>query len=125
MRLAGAFSATLAAVAVEFQVAFAAPLEGREPEAMERLKEAQPLLARAAERAQDNAYVLGTDAYLTFLLGDVPRAAELLTQAVQVGGEDLRRAELASAQNNLLPVDEQFIRMIEGAAGTGGLAATP
>lgn len=100
-------------------------LEGREPEAMERLKGAQSLLARAAERAPDNAYVLGTEAYLTFLLGDVPRAAELLTRAVQFGGEDLRRAELASAQHNLLPVDERFIRMIEGAAGAGGLAATP
>jgi tetratricopeptide (TPR) repeat protein len=99
-------------------------LEGREPEAMERLKGARSLLARAAERAPDNAYVLGTDAYLTFLLGDVPRAAELLTQAVQFGGEDLRRAELASAQHNLLPVDERFIRMIEDVAGAGGLAVT-
>jgi tetratricopeptide (TPR) repeat protein len=97
-------------------------LEGREPEAMERLKEAQPLLARAAERAPDNAYVLGTEAYLTFLLGDVPRAAELLAQAVQFGGEDLRRAELTSAQHNLLPVDERFIRMIEDVAGADGLA---
>jgi hypothetical protein len=71
----------------------------------------------------DNPYVLGTQAYLTFLLGDVPHAAELLTRAVQFGGEDLRRAELASAQHNLLPVDERFIRMIEDAAGAGGLAA--
>jgi hypothetical protein len=92
---------------------------------VERLKGAQSLLARAAERVPDNPYVLGTEAYLTFLLGDIPHAAELLTRAVQSGGEDLRRAELASARHNLLPVDEQFIRMIEGVAGAGGLAATP
>ena len=98
-------------------------LEGREPQAMERLKGAHSLLARAAELAPDNPYVLGTQAYLTFLLGDVPRAAELLTQAIQLGGEDLRRAELTSAQHNLLPVDDLFIRMIEDAAGSGGLAA--
>ena len=91
-------------------------LKGDEGAAMEGFRGAQSLLARAAERGPDNPYVLGTEAYLTYLLGDVPRAAELLAQAVQLGGEDLRRAELESTLRDRMPGDEQFIQMIEKAA---------
>ncbi len=98
-------------------------MKGDERQAMERLSGAQSFLSRASERAPDHPYVLGTEAYLTFLRGDVDRAQELLKRAVQLGGEDLRRAELASVQRNQLAGDEPFIQWIENAAG--GLAATP
>ena len=96
-------------------------LKGDEGKAMERLNGAQSFLSRASERMPDHPYVLGTEAYLTFLRGDVDRAQELLKRAVQLGGEDLRHAELASVQRDQLAGDELFIQWIENAAG--GLAA--
>jgi hypothetical protein len=97
-------------------------LKGDEGKAMEQLNGAQSFLSRASERMPDQPYVLGTEAYLTFLRGNVDRAQELLKRAVQLGGEDLRRAELASVQRDQLAGDELFIQWIENAAS--GLAAS-
>jgi tetratricopeptide (TPR) repeat protein len=86
---------------------------GDEAAARAHLQAAQPHLTSAAARVGENAYVMGSQAYLTFLLGDVARAKELLQRAIELGGEELRKAELDSVQDHPLPVDEAFLRMLE------------
>jgi hypothetical protein len=88
-------------------------LAGDEDGGKARLREAQSHLAKASERNQNHPYVLGSQAYLDFLLGDKVRARELLARAVALGGEELRSDELDAAKDSQLLVDDEFIQILQ------------
>jgi len=69
--------------------------------------------ARPGKRNGDHPYVLGTQAYLDFLLGNRESALELLARAVEIGGEELPAAELETARESKLPVDDEFIEILQ------------
>ena len=87
--------------------------EGDEAGGKARLSQAQTYLTRAAERNESHPYVLGSQAYLDFLLGNTLRATETLARAIELGGEELRADELESARYEKLPIDEEFIQILQ------------
>jgi tetratricopeptide (TPR) repeat protein len=83
-------------------------LENKKHEAHEKLLVAQTNIDSSLERASDSWMAMGNAGYIAFLLGDNTKALALLTQAMKLGGEELRTAELKDANINTLPQDEEF-----------------
>ena len=78
-----------------------------------RLFEVEALLKKASDRCEDQPYVLGSRAYLEFLLGDRVNVREHLVRAVEKGGEDLRNDLLEAAVNDQLPIDQEFVQILQ------------
>lgn len=88
-------------------------LAGDDQGAKAHLERAGEYLFGAAERNPENPYVLGTQAYLQFLLGDKTSARGLLARAVELGGEELRAAELEAVRCCELPADKEFVQILD------------
>jgi tetratricopeptide (TPR) repeat protein len=87
-------------------------LEHKDEEAHTKLAEAQGLITSALERSPDNPFALGNEGYIAFLSGDKEKARALLTQAIELGGEEVRRGELSDADIHTLPQDEEFRELV-------------
>jgi tetratricopeptide (TPR) repeat protein len=63
---------------------------------------------------QPECYItLGNQGYILFLLGQPQEAEAFLAKALMLGGETLRKLELADAEIHRLPQDDDFIALIE------------
>ena len=78
-----------------------------------RLQEALSYYAKALERAPDDPYILGSQAYAEFLGGNHEGARDLLTRAVQAGGEDFRSAARDAVSEDSLPQDSDFKALLD------------
>lgn len=86
--------------------------EGNEVEARTLLSQAQELLAESLVREPDQPITMGNQSYAAFLLGNVEDARTLLTKAINLGGEELRKTELEDSTIHPLPRDEEFRALI-------------
>jgi tetratricopeptide (TPR) repeat protein/NAD-dependent SIR2 family protein deacetylase len=87
-------------------------LNGDKEAAQDGWRRALASLETALERNPSEPIILGNQAYLEFLLGNKNRALELLTKAIELGGEPIRTAELKDAEINRLPQDDEFCEMV-------------
>lgn len=85
---------------------------GDEPAARALLEDADAKIAAALERQPDNPIILGNAGYIAFLRGDEEKAHALLCRAIQLGGEELRNAELKDADMHPLPQDDAFRALV-------------
>jgi tetratricopeptide (TPR) repeat protein len=69
-------------------------------------------LTSALERSPDEPIILGNQGYIHFLLGDIDKARELLTRAIEIGGETIRTGELNDAAIHRLPQDDKFCALV-------------
>ena len=77
------------------------------------LRRAAENIDAAIERNPEDPVMIGNQAYIAFLLGRHDEARKLLTQAIQLGGERIRTAELQDADINRLPEDDEFCEMVQ------------
>ncbi|MBI3693689.1 MAG: SIR2 family protein [Acidobacteria bacterium] len=90
---------------------------GDEQSARARLSYAGMRIAASLERWPENPSALGNLAYTEFLLEDREKARVTMTRAIELGGEELRRAELEHSQIHRLPQDEDFRTMVNSIPG--------
>ncbi len=69
-------------------------------------------IENALARKPDWPMALGNRGYILFLQGKTEQAREILAQAIQLGGDELRQGELADAAIHPLPQDEAFKALI-------------
>lgn len=86
-------------------------LRNEKQKAEEELRQAQNYITASIGRIYDPVS-LGNHAYVAFLLGNKDEAREILTRAIQLGGESIRSAELKDAEINRLPQDDEFCEMV-------------
>jgi tetratricopeptide (TPR) repeat protein len=98
-------------------VAKAFRLQGNEEASLEKLHQAEQFILKALEIDGDRAMRLGNHAYILFLLGRKDEAKELLTQAIDLGGEKIRQDELKDAYVNELPEDAEFRQLVNSIPG--------
>jgi len=79
-----------------------------------RLKEAENKIDESLKYRPGEPITLGNKGYLRFLQGRTDEASQVLTEAIRLGGEDLRNAELADADINPIPLDESFKTLVRG-----------
>jgi tetratricopeptide (TPR) repeat protein len=84
-----------------------------EQAAVSHLRDAGRCYATALERAPDHPYLLGSQAYAEFLLGNREQARRLLARAIPAGGEELRSAVLEFAFQQPLPEDDDFKALLD------------
>ncbi len=60
----------------------------------------------------DNAFMLGNKGYTLYLLGRTEEAEPVLRRALELGGQNVRDAELEDADIHPLPQDEAFKELI-------------
>jgi tetratricopeptide (TPR) repeat protein len=84
----------------------------KDPSSANLLKQARDTVARALEINPKNAFAIGNQGYISFLLDDKVRAHELLSQAIQIGGEEIRQIELKDATIHPLPQDAKFCELV-------------
>lgn len=84
----------------------------KDPSSANLLKQARDTVARALEINPENAFAIGNQGYISFLLDDKVRAHELLSQAIQIGGEEIRQIELKDATIHPLPQDAEFCDLV-------------
>ena len=77
------------------------------------LTQALEKIDASLQRLPDEPITLGNRGYLLFLLGRGDEAKQVLASAIKLGGEDLRKAELADAEIHPLPQDEEFKALIK------------
>jgi tetratricopeptide (TPR) repeat protein len=87
-------------------------LAGDHETAIKVLQEARAQITAARERDPRNPICLGNAGYIAFLLGRREEARALLAEAIQRGGEELRKDELADADIHTLPEDEEFRALV-------------
>ncbi len=92
---------------------------GDEQAARSGLLEAQQKLIAATMRDPDSPMVLGNVAYVDFLLGNKEQARALMSRAIGLGGEEIRRGELADADIHPLPQDEEFKELVRSIPAAG------
>lgn len=85
---------------------------GNEASGKELLLRANEKLHQGLLRAPENAYILGNLGYISFLSGRQDEARELLTRAISLGGEKVRKGELDDADIHALPQDEAFKELV-------------
>lgn len=98
---------------------------GEEGQARALLGNAEKDIRDALGRMPDSAIALGNHGYITFLLGRKDEARKILAQAIALGGESVREAELQDAEIHSLPQDEEFkdlVRSISAASGASAAA---
>jgi tetratricopeptide (TPR) repeat protein len=88
-------------------------LAGDETAARSLLEQAQRNIDAALARQPTEPIYLGNRAYILFLLDRREEARQILIQAIALGGEELREAELADADIHRLPQDDAFVALIE------------
>ncbi len=88
-------------------------IEHGEQAAAARLQDARHCYSSALERAPEQPYLQGSQAYLAFLQGDLTEARKLLARAIESGGEDLRSALRDFAAQQPLPLDDDFKALLE------------
>lgn len=86
--------------------------EGQE-RAIEGLRQAAEGAERALQYLPSNPMVLGNKGYALFLAGETEAGGAALREAIKLGGEDMRRAELADAEINPVPLDEKFKELVQ------------
>ena len=80
--------------------------------AREALEQALDNIDHALEITPDKPIALGNHGYILFLLGRREEAHEVLSRAIELGGDSLRQAELEDAAIHPLPEDVDFIALI-------------
>jgi tetratricopeptide (TPR) repeat protein len=80
--------------------------------AKDLLFEAQENIVSAQERMPGNASNLGNLSYIEFLFGNESTARQLLTQAIQFGGEAIRQDALKDSEIYPIPQDEAFRQLV-------------
>ncbi len=85
---------------------------GDETSAKSLLAQALADIEGALERKPDWPMALGNQGYILFLQGKTDQAREILAKAIQLGGDEVRQAELADADIHPLPQDEAFKQLI-------------
>ncbi|HLG16872.1 MAG TPA: tetratricopeptide repeat protein [Blastocatellia bacterium] len=85
---------------------------GDQRSALSNLAKAREKLEAARECKPNGASILGTLGYVAFLSGDEEEARKLLTDAIRLGGEEIRQGELADADIHPLPQDEAFKELV-------------
>lgn len=80
--------------------------------AKEMLEQALDDIARALEITPDEPIVLGNHGYILFLLGRRDEARAVLSRAIELGGEALRKNELDDAKIHPTPQDDDFVALI-------------
>jgi tetratricopeptide (TPR) repeat protein len=88
-----------------------------ESSAKKYLMEAHDKIDAAYERMPDNAFILGNKAYIRFLMGDKNEARALLSKAISIGGEEVRKAEIEDSKIHPLPQDEEFRELVNSIPG--------
>jgi tetratricopeptide (TPR) repeat protein len=92
---------------------------GRPQAARRSLEEARcqirDLLARRPE-GRLKALALGNKAYIHFLLGDPQASRLVLREALELGGSDLRRAEILDSKTESITSDREFRKLVEDVA---------
>jgi hypothetical protein len=92
--------------------------EGRE-RASEELRQAAERAERALLYLPSNPFVLGNKGYALFLAGETEAGTAALREAIKLGGEEIRRAELADAEIHPLPLDEAFKELVRSIPAAG------
>lgn len=82
------------------------------PSGFSYLKEAQKTIERSLEINPENPFAIGNQGYISFLLNERETAREQLSRAIQIGGEEIRQAELEDSHINELPQDGEFRELV-------------
>ena len=88
-------------------------VSGKESEVQQLLVTAQEKITASLARRPNNAITLGNHGYIKFLLGEKEQARELLTKAIALGGEEVRKTELEDSNLHPLPQDEEFRGLVQ------------
>lgn len=92
--------------------------EGQE-RAIDGLRQSVEQAERALQYLPLNPIVLGNKGYALFLAGETETGAAILREAIKLGGEELRKTELADAEINPVPLDEQFKELVRSIPAAG------
>ena len=87
-------------------------------EANVTLKEAEKKIERALDLKPKDPVMLGNKGYILFLQGRQDEAAIALRSAIELGGDEVRQGELADAEINAIPVDEDFKALVRSVVAT-------
>lgn len=87
--------------------------DGSEAAAIGLLAQALAKVEAALQHNPGEPVILGNQGYILFLLGRHTEAFPILTHAVALGGEELRKSELKDADIHPLPQDESFRALIK------------
>src|SRR5581483_4131682 len=82
-------------------------------EANETLRKAQEAIQEAKQLEPRSWMILGNEAYITFLLGKKEEARLLLTETLNVGGEEARAGELRDTTRFPIGLDAEFAGWLE------------
>lgn len=85
------------------------------------LEKAREQLALSLQKEPENPTTLGNLAYAAFLLGNTTEALEVMTKAIEKGGEEQRKIEAEDAARHAIPEDSEFLKMLNSIP----LAETP
>ncbi len=81
-------------------------------EVLTLLEKAHEKVQASLERRPDQPFALGNAGYIAFLQGRRDEARSLLAEAIKLGGEELRKAELDDADIHSIPEDEEFRALV-------------
>ena len=119
---AGAFNS----VGFQALIAAKATLKTDKTAGKNELREAERYIKAARERDPADPIIIGNHAYIAFLLDRKDLARKWLTEAIELGGETLRQGELADADLNRLPEDDEFCELIRSIKpSTSTVSTTP
>ena len=85
---------------------------GENDQAQSALSRARKRLQEGLERNPDSGIILGNLGYVEFLSGEREPARRYLERAIAIGGQEIRQAELADAERDALPEDEEFKKLV-------------
>jgi tetratricopeptide (TPR) repeat protein len=85
---------------------------GENDQAQSALSRARERLQEGLERNPNSGVILGNLGYVEFLSGEREAARRYLERAIAIGGQEIRQAELADAEMDALPEDEEFKKLV-------------
>ena len=81
-------------------------------EAFKKLEDARNFIERALRYLPSDPTLLGNKGYILFLMGETDAGAAVLREAIRLGGEEIRKSELADSEIHALPEDHAFRDLI-------------
>jgi tetratricopeptide (TPR) repeat protein len=85
---------------------------GENDQAQSALLGARKRLQEGLECDPNSGVILGNLGYAEFLSGEREAARRYLERAIAIGGQEIRQAELADAEIDALPEDEEFKNLV-------------
>jgi len=85
---------------------------GENDQARSALLRARKRLQEGLERNPNSEMILGNLGYVEFLSGERETARRYLERAIAIGGQKIREVELADAERDALPEDEEFKKLV-------------